>query len=1494
MSVLTGSPGKSDSINTRMQEYMKNINKDSQPVLKQISSSRINSNSNLKGNLSSTKSPKNTYSGSPGKENFNNVTAELSFILKNSPTKPSYFSASGNNVNGNNSSPSKLSSSKDNDYQEFLVRIEEAKQWIEAIIHEELPSALELATTKCMSDGVYLAKLVATVKPELVKKIIPTGDRLMYAHTQNINAFLELVNYIAVPDLFKFELNDLYDRKNIPKVFETIHATASLLSAQYGTIIPQMQNLTGQIDVSIDDIKLCQRKVPGVHAFRSFNQFGSKPSSPKKSPQKGLLDSAVLQSPVKLKTEPEVCIPESPKTPTRYSSAIVHDIRQFNPSLSETKPLSLSYPTESSPQRLKYSPDRTFSYYSPGVSRRLSYRTEDIGYFNRKRHQWNYDFDYYDTYRYGSTQYSPKRRERMTETEFLDTVTHLQALLRGLNTRYDVHLKIITLKHSNTRFAELQALCKGAVIRGQHQNFVQNHKPNEALVTLQARLRGSIQRDVFDHFRLRLIKRENYILYLKTQLKGSAQRKLTQEKLRYKSIYGDTFSVLQAVIRAKLQRGNFMSYHNISNIVSSEASALQALSRGRIVRLRMMEASSGDLQIKLQALLRGAFQRSKLQRVKEVMSCDQFQNFGPILKGYIVARRYTDAPSKVANEIVSFNAVVKGMLTRFAMELIIDIAEQNNIDSLQSKVLGYLIRKRVSQKKSFYKMRESEIIIIQKNIRRYQLQNAYKVLMSTGSPKLSTVRKFVHILNQSDNELFSANLQKLKANINDVNDEVGELQESLRKKVLMKDSLEKRRIDVCKFLTPAGRQQLEIQFNAISSDNISANLKSLYGKAGFLLQVDSFYWHLLAKGDPRFCVTNLPKLFAPIRGAIGDRENSLLIKVIGDLLVEEIDESSTLNDFLVNDDAVWIQVLQNYLTSFRSKEILTAFAQLYKYLDSNAIDFESDPSKIYAKLHPTAPPQLAHEAIEDSSTSKRFIKNMTSLWGAVELVCAVLDHIVSSTRNDLKYLASRAYRSSANKDTEESSALSAISKIVVDNFIFVALMKRSDFSSSTVGLNYDEKARVLTETLKVIFALKTFDGYFSPLNQYLVQSHNQFSDILTELLMEPEESKEYETMVYKDMANNSKPSLMIYHQSFIKILEKLEGTLEELPHDDPMVKILSKIQIEFDKTSVNGQSQLTISLDPSAYKVTLNNSRSDLMYTEAKQGLCYLMQVEEVNSNLTDLLVSEVLPEDEIAFQQLIAQNPSIANTLSEKHGDIINYAEFKKFLMYRIKELTVLGIIDKSNDYQFLLVDIANTIKTRSCIKGLNRSEMELMTSVYDSLNDKLRNTKLLLDAMDTAITKSIKEIQSLHDYTPAKKSGFGHKLKDVYQKNHKKSHEAEAGMNYKWSNKQLFELGVLSKVTGNGAKNSSVSFFGSSGSKSQYVDLKFSTRDGEVFGIELIDNKNKFDSNLQSVVKFSELIEKEAADRHSTISILGRKEKMVLNVGKLLDLLVDSFFRF
>ena len=1490
MATLSGSPGKAGLINSRMQEYMKNLNKDSQPVLKQISPSKMNSNSNLNGILEGKKpSPMSSPSRFMGKEN--------------SPTKPLQFKTSDKDVVSHHSSPflspssSKLSP-KDRDYQEFLIRVEEAKRWIEAIIEESLPSAIDMATTKCMSDGVYLAQLVAKVKPELVKKIIPPGNKLMYAHTQNINAFLDLVDYVNVPDLFRFELNDLYDRKNIPKVFETIHATASILGTQYGSVIPPMQNLSGQVNISMEDVKTCQRKLPGVRAFRSFNEFTSRPSSPKKSsPQKGLLDSAVPLTPTKpskpqksIEIQEPIELKSPPKTPNRYPSAIVHDIQDFSLKDIETKTPHLSYDSLSSPQRLTYSPDRTFSYYSPGVSRQLSYRTEDIGYFNRRRHQWDYDFDYYDTYRYSSSQYSPKRKERMTEVEFLDTLTHLQAVLRGLNTRYDIHLKKLTLKHKATNFPEFQAHCKAVAVRKAFETLKTKYQPDESLPGLQAILRGTVIRNELYQFRLRIIKKEQLLWKLRSHLRGVAQRKLTKNKLQYREAHGNNITSLQAIIRAIIKRREVTAYSSFVNRHSKEVIKLQAISRGKVMRLNMIQAQGSTLQIQLQALLRAVVQRNKIKTYAAVRESTGFQRFGPILKGYLVSNRYTVAPTKVTNEVVTFNAIIKGMLTRFAMELLIDIVENNGAYEFQANVRGYLVRKHLADKMNFYEQNKKAVILIQKNIKRYQVERAYKELISATCPSLSSVRRFVHILNQSDTEVFSMQLQKLKSKINDINEEIGEVESSLQQKTLQKDCLESRGIDVSKFLTIAGRQQLELHFQSVNTEGVSKKLQSVYGKVGFLLQVDSYYWKMLSKKDPNFCLSNIPKIYAPIRGNINERENSLYVKVIGDLMSEDIDESPTLDAFLTEENSFWGKALQEYLINFRNKEVQLAFSQLYKYLDSEMVDFESDPSILYSKLHPSQPPQSPQFAIEDPQTNSQFIKNMTSLWAAVDMTCAIIQNL-SSTRNELRYLATKVCRLAANKDSHEKSTLQAISKLLIDIVASTVLLQRENFGSVAPGPGYYKKAQILLDTLNVAFGFREFEGYFSPLNQYSTHSEDQFTETLKGLLVDPEEVNEYETIVYRDMADSVKPTMMVYHQTFIKIIEKLRSVKEELPHDDPMVLLLDEIRQEFDKTSVNGHTQLTINLDPSVFKVTLNNGRTDLIYKEAKQGICYLMQVEEVNTNLTDLLVSEILPEDEIAFESLLAENPNIANTLSDDTGTI-SYTEFKKSLLYRVKELAALGILQKENNYQFILVDIANTIKTRPRIEELNCKEMKLMTAVYNALTEKQRNLILLVDALDKATRKAIEAIQAQRSYTPLKKSGLGNKLKDAYHKTQKKNTDSNSGISYKWSSKQLFDQGILVRTSGSSLQSSSVNFFGSTGPKAPAIDFKISTTDGEVFGIEMIDIKNRT-LDMHAVVRFTDLIAKESIDSKATISLFEKKNKTVMRVSKLLDLLVHSFFR-
>lgn len=678
----------------------------------------------------------------------------------------------------------------------------------------------------------------------------------------------------------------------------------------------------------------------------------------------------------------------------------------------------------------------------------------------------------------------------------------------------------------------------------------------------------------------------------------------------------------------------------------------------------------------------------------------------------------------------------------------------------------------------------------------------------------------------------------------------------------------------------------------VDNNDVSRHLQGLYGKLGFLLQVDSFYWKLLSVSDPKFCVTNLPKIFAPLRGSINLREQSLFIKIVGELFIDEMENSKSSVDFYQQKHHTWSSLFKNYLISFKANDMTTLFSQLYKYLDSDLTDFESNPSLIYAKLYPSQHPVASNIAIENSATNAQFVKNMTSLWAAVEIVCAILDKIALTSKHELRYLASKVYRSAANQYGEELLALKSISRLIIDNYLTVALKNREDLDPSNQKRGYSSKANVLLSILDVVFGFNEFDGFYSPLNQYLFQSQDQFVGLLRGLLMDPDEDREFETIVYKDMANNTRPSLTIYHQTFIKIIKKLDSVSKELPHDDPILDILADIAVEFDRNSVSGQTLLTILLDPTAYRVTLNDDRSDLMYREAKQGLCYLMQIEDGCANLTDLLVSETFPEDEIRFQNLLKNNTEIETILTERHSSTLTYSEFKRFLMHRIKELNVLGIVDKTNDYQSLLVDIANTIKSRSCIKDLNYKEMLLMTSVYGFLQNKQNNLKLLLEALEQAVKKSIKEIQTLRKFEPLKKkSGIGHKLKDVYQKAQNKSQNIEKGMNFKWSSRQLMEKNVLVKIGGEDAQTASVSFFGSSGSKSATIDFKLSTRDGEIFGIEMLDNKRHTDGDLQNIVKFNELLEKEVQDNKATISLFGKRHT-VFNVSKLLDLIVETFY--
>ena len=142
---------------------------------------------------------------------------------------------------------------------EYLCHIGEAQQWIEGCLGEELGFGV-VEMEEGMRNGVVLAKLARVFEGEaVVRKIYEVSleaslhrvacswssqhPKLSFRHSDNINIFLDFVRELGLPEVsnllaahinahlafkcFVFELIDLYDKKNIPKVIYCIHALRS-------------------------------------------------------------------------------------------------------------------------------------------------------------------------------------------------------------------------------------------------------------------------------------------------------------------------------------------------------------------------------------------------------------------------------------------------------------------------------------------------------------------------------------------------------------------------------------------------------------------------------------------------------------------------------------------------------------------------------------------------------------------------------------------------------------------------------------------------------------------------------------------------------------------------------------------------------------------------------------------------------------------------------------------------------------------------------------------------------------------------------------------------------------------------------------------------------------------------------------------------------------------------------------------------------------------
>lgn len=99
------------------------------------------------------------------------------------------------------------------------------------------------------------------------------APRPRFRHSDNINYFFKFTQHVGLPEIFCFELTDLYDAKNLPKVIYCIHALSHLLARK--GLADRISDHVGKVEFTDEELRNKQKGLDAAGvAMPSFGNIG--------------------------------------------------------------------------------------------------------------------------------------------------------------------------------------------------------------------------------------------------------------------------------------------------------------------------------------------------------------------------------------------------------------------------------------------------------------------------------------------------------------------------------------------------------------------------------------------------------------------------------------------------------------------------------------------------------------------------------------------------------------------------------------------------------------------------------------------------------------------------------------------------------------------------------------------------------------------------------------------------------------------------------------------------------------------------------------------------------------------------------------------------------------------------------------------------------------------------------------------------------------------
>lgn len=541
---------------------------------------------------------------------------------------------------------------------------------------------------------------------------------------------------------------------------------------------------------------------------------------------------------------------------------------------------------------------------------------------------------------------------------------------------------------------------------------------------------------------------------------------------------------------------------------------------------------------------------------------------------------------------------------------------------IQSMVRMHQARKKYRDRLKYFKDHINDIVKIQAFIRANKARDDYKTLINADDPPMGVVRKFVHLLDHSDQD-FQEELelmrlreevitnirsnQQLENDLNLMDIKIGLL---VKNKITLQEV-----VSHSKKLTKKNKGELS---NLMMMNKHKGGLKALSKEKREKLEAYQFLFYLL-QTNPTYLaklIFQMPQnkstkfmdsvIFTLYNYASNQREEYLLLNLFKTALQEEIKSKVDQIQEIVTGNPTVIKMVVSFNRGARGQNALRQILApvVKEIMDDKALNIKTDPVDIYkswvnqmesqtgeaSKLPYDVTPEQAMSHEEVRTRLEASIKNMRTVTDKfLSAITVSVDKIPYGMRFTAKTL-----KDTLNErfpDATEDELLKIVGNLLYYRYMNPAIVAPDAFDiidMSAGGQLTTEQRRNLGSIAKMLqhaASNKMFLGdnaHLNPINEYLSTSYQKFRRFFLSACDVPSLEDKFNVDQYSDLVTLTKPVIYISIGEIINthtlLLDHQDAIAPD--HNDPIHELLDDLGEVPTIESLIGESPLPAD-DPS-------------------------------------------------------------------------------------------------------------------------------------------------------------------------------------------------------------------------------------------------------------------------------------------------------------------------